>query len=232
MDIKLLSWNIWGGIFLPEVTEFLKSANADIIALQEVEETDEFVNTASILSETLDYEFVYARSMQYTFRDKTAFRGNAILSRLHIAGSRSHELSHENPRTAMLADIAVNDTVIHAASVHLIHSEEQPSPLQEEQVRTLLSVIPKEKMIVMGDFNAIPESSAVSLMGHGFREADPGMHPTWCLYPEGPETRMPGRVNTKIDYIFTSPDMKIHDFSVGSSDGSDHLPILARLQVI
>lgn len=227
-----MSWNIWGGVFLPEVTQFLKSANADIIALQEVEETDEFVHTASILSETLDYEYVYTRSMEHTFRGKTSFRGNAILSKFHIAGSRSHALSQDHTRTAILADIAVNNTVIHVASVHIMYSEKQPSDVQSEQVQTLLDVVPKAKMIVMGDFNAPFDSRAVSLMHEGFNDTNSQNLSTWCLYPDGPESCKPECVNTKIDYIFVSKDIKTRDFSVGSSVGSDHLPIATFLRII
>lgn len=232
MDIKLLSWNIWGGIFLPNITEFLRSADADIIALQEVEESDELVNTAHFLSQALHYEYVYTRSMEYTFRGKTSFRGNAILSRFHIAGSRSHKLSSDHARTAVFADIAVHDTMIHTASVHIIHSEEQPSVVQEEQVKTLLDVAPKKNAIVMGDFNSLPESRTVALMQDGFRNSDPQSLPTWCLYPDGPEEPKSERVTTKLDYIFTSKDIQSHGFSVGSSDGSDHLPISANLRII
>ena len=48
MSVPILSWNIWGGMFLPVVTGFLNHAKADIIALQEVEEQGEDAYNQSI----------------------------------------------------------------------------------------------------------------------------------------------------------------------------------------
>ncbi len=231
MDIKLISWNIWRGVYLPAVTDFLKSSNADIIALQEVEETDEYVNTASTLADSLDYEYVYARSMAYEIDGIMRYFGNAILSKHHIAGSRSHALSEEQTRTAMQADIAVNDSVLHAVSAHLIHSHQQPSLIQEQQMKNLVSAVPKENTVIMGDFNSLPESRAIEYMKHAFTDTDDSHVPTWCLYPEGCEQCRIDQVLWKLDYIFVSPAMKSHNFMAGESKGSDHLPISVILAV-
>jgi len=231
MDIKLVSWNIWRGVFLPKVTEFLKSSHADIIALQEVEETDEYINTASVLSETLDYEYVYARSMAYEIDGVMRYFGNAILSKHHIAGSRSHILSDDQSRSAIQADIAVNDSVLHVVSVHLVHSHQQPSPIQEQQVKNLVSVVPKENTIIMGDFNSLPESKTIELMTSSFTDTDGMNVPSWCLYPKGCDYCKPDKVMWKLDYIFISPAIKSHNFMAGDSKGSDHLPVSVILTV-
>ena len=62
MKVKILSWNIWCGTYLDEVTEFLKNANADIIALQEVVE-DERGNLVEIIAKELGYKYVHAIGM-------------------------------------------------------------------------------------------------------------------------------------------------------------------------
>ncbi len=48
MTMRLLSWNVWGGLFLPVITGYLRHAKADIIALQEVEEQGEDAYNQSI----------------------------------------------------------------------------------------------------------------------------------------------------------------------------------------
>ena len=231
MDIKLVSWNIWRGKLLPEIIDFLSSSRADIIALQEVEESDEYENTASHLADVMDYEYVYSRSMAYEINGVMRYFGNAILSKHHIAGSRSHTLSEEQSRTAIQADIAVNDSVLHVVSVHLIHSHQQPSAIQEQQVKNLVGVVPKERTVIMGDFNSLPESKTIERMRQSFTDTDSMNVPSWCLYPDGCEQCKLDQVQWKLDYIFVSPAMKSHDFMAGDSKGSDHLPISVFLSV-
>lgn len=231
MDIKLVSWNIWGGIYMPAVTEFLKVSQADVIALQEVEESDEYVNSASILADQLDYEYVYARSMEYNNHGVLSYRGNAILSKHHIAGSRSHLLSSSDSRTAMQADIAIGNVVLHAISVHLVGAVNNDPSRQEEQVRTLLDVIPKEHTVIMGDFNAVAESKTIGYLRKTFMDTDADVLPTWCMYPDGPDMPQPDKVVSKYDYIFVSPGMKTHTFEASHTRASDHLPVSVHLSI-
>src|SRR3989344_5213202 len=93
--IKLLSWNIWGCKYLPKVIRFLKKADADIIALQEVEESGSEDNTARSIAGKLGYHYIYARSFRYDEVGRGSFRGNAVLSRLAITKSHMIPLSEE-----------------------------------------------------------------------------------------------------------------------------------------
>lgn len=231
MAVPILSWNIWGGIFLSVVTGFLKHAKADIIALQEVEEQAEDENTAKTIADSLGYTYVYERSMHYTVDGKDAYRGNAVLSKYPIIGHTAYVLSSEQSRTAVQADIDVNGHVLHVISVHLIHSHQQPSFLQEEQVGSLISAAPKEETVIMGDFNSLPESRTIIKMRQVFRDTDQANTPSWCLYPDGCEVCKPEKVQWKLDYIFVSKDLKTEHFEAGNSKGSDHLPVLVNLDV-
>ncbi len=231
MHIRLLSWNIWGGQFLPEVTGFLGHAHADIIALQESQEQDSEVNTAKTIAASLGYEYVYARSMQYLVGGREMYRGNAILSKYPITASAVHILSKEQSRTALQADIHIDEITLHVLSVHLIHSHQHPSPLQLEQTSSLLRAAPKEKTVIMGDFNSLPESEPIRVMQKTFTDTDPAKTPSWCLYPDGCEICKPERVEWKLDYIFVSRDIRFKNFRVGDSKGSDHLPILSDIQI-
>jgi len=228
MQITIASWNIWGGIFLPEVYKFLIQTDADIVALQEAEELDN-TNTAEVIAKSLGYTCAYTRSMEYESGGKKSYRGNAVLSRFPIVQSTSHILSPEQSRTAIQADLMVGDDLLHIVSVHLIHSHQKESPLQEEQVHTLINAVPKERTVIMGDFNALPESNSIQQMRKVFRDSDLSNTPTWCLYPDGCEVCKPDRVQWKLDYMFSTQDISVRDFAVGVSKGSDHLPIVGTL---
>ena len=231
MSVPILSWNIWGGMFLPVVTGFLNHAKADIIALQEVEEQGEAENTARTIAEALGYSYIYARSMHYTVDGKDAYRGNAVLSKYPIVGNHVHTLSSEQSRTATQADIDIGGRTLHVLSVHLIHSHQQPSVLQEEQVTSLISKAPKDNTVIMGDFNSLPESRTIIKMRQVFRDTDPANTPSWCLYPDGCEVCKPEKIQWKLDYIFVSHDLKTGEFRVGDSKGSDHLPVSVSLEI-
>lgn len=39
------------------------------------------------------------------------------------------------------------------------------------------------------------------------------------------------KLRHRLDYIFVSHDIKVLDFSVGKSKGSDHLPVIATVKI-
>lgn len=227
--VKILSWNIWGGKFLSQVTSFLKKADAGIVTLQEAEEAGG-TNTAEVIAKALDYSCVYVRSMEYEHDGKRSYRGNAVLSKYPIIRGVSFSLSSEQTRTAMQADIDIRGGIVHVVSVHLIHSHQTESPRQEEQVNTLIRMVPREHALIMGDFNALPESRTIHLMRNAFRDSDASDKPTWCLYPDGCGVCKPDKVKWKLDYMFTTSDIVLTGFDTGKSRGSDHLPVFALLK--
>src|SRR3989344_3149830 len=99
MKLKLLSWNIWCGTYLDEVIKFLKTTNADIIALQEVAE-DERGNISKIIADKLGYKYVYTTDIDMPLKylpnykkddEGTKKMGNAILSKYEILNSKEHQ---------------------------------------------------------------------------------------------------------------------------------------------
>ncbi len=240
--IKLLSWNIWGGKYLDGIISFLKQADADIIALQEVIEDDDGGNTALAISKALGYECAFNVDMVIPSKwtgpvrdpEKMIRFGNAILSKNKIVSSASVQLS-EN-RTAIQADIQVGEMVFHTYSIHLKHQHvENPDPksemLQKEQVDTLINLLPSEKAVIMGDFNSKQGTYPLNEMDKAFLDTENGdSTPTWTLYKEGCDKCPLGLLN-KFDYIFTSKEIEAVSFSVGDSKASDHLPVMADIEI-
>src|SRR3989344_5410259 len=103
MKIKALSWNIWCGMHLGDMLDFLKTADANIIALQEVVK-DETENMAVTIAKRLGYECVHAVEMQMPMKflpeplkkeGGIINFGNAILSKHKIISSQAFELSNQ-----------------------------------------------------------------------------------------------------------------------------------------
>jgi endonuclease/exonuclease/phosphatase family metal-dependent hydrolase len=244
MKIRLLSWNIWGGKYLEEVIAFLKTADADIVALQEVIE-NETGNTALTIADKLGYECAYELGMKMSSKwagpprakEEIINFGNAILSKHKIIESKTHELSEGERRVAVQADIQIGNNILHTFSIHLKHYHfEQVNPqtleMQNEQADNLVKLLPLNKTILMGDLNAPPESYAVKKVGQILQDAEINSHtPTWSVYREGCTICLVEGIRYKLDYIFTSNDLKICSFEVKESKGSDHLPISAIVEI-
>ena len=112
----------------------------------------------------------------------------------------------------------------------LIRTKSLPSA-SAAQVEHLIKVLPKERAVLMGDFNATPESYIITRLEEALTNTDPSNAPTWSLYPEGCEVCDPQAVDTRLDYIFTTPDLKTHSPKVEKTDASDHLPVSVRIDM-
>lgn len=232
MSVKIISWNIWEGKYLVDIIDFLKTSNADIIGLQEViQEKSGRRNTARIIANKLEYEFVYETDSEIEKDGRSLDKGSAILSRHKILRNKTYILSETDKRTAIEADIKVGNTTLHVFTTHLIHTHQKPSDIQNLQAENLIKVLPKGKTILMGDFNATPGSDVVNNVSHVLKNTDAFSVPTWSIYPEGCIGCKPKGVYFKLDYIFTSKDIKGKLFEVGSSKGSDHLPISVKIEI-
>src|SRR3990170_5005853 len=183
MRLKVLSWNIWTDGYFGQVTSFLKASEADIIGLQEVLPDDPRRDVIRFLNK-LGYQHVFV-PVKKTFSNKIRNDGPAIFSKYKISKSETYILSTKNPRAAVNADISVGDETLHVFSTHLIHTHQQPSKEQEEQGLNLLKNLPKIRTIVMGDFNATPQSWGIKQMQKVLVNSDPSLAPTWSVYPEG-----------------------------------------------
>ena len=228
MQLKVLSWNIWISGYFDQISDFLKKSDADIIGLQEVQADDTERDVIGFLTK-LGYEHVFVPV------PKTGKRrvndGPAVFSRHGILNSETYTLSETDSRCAVRADVQIGDKTLHVFSAHLLHTHQKQSDVQDEQVESLLRLLPHERTILMGDFNAIPESSVIQKMGSTLTNTDPSFKPTWSAYPEGCSECLPQSMDIRLDYIFTTTDLETHSPEVGDSKGSDHLPISVMVEV-
>ena len=229
MQLKVLSWNIWINGYFDEVVNFLKKSQADIIGLQEIVDNNPKRNVIKTLKEE-GYESFFG-SVEHSWGEKVYRDGPAIFSKHKIAKAETYVLSENDKRAAVKADILVGDETLHVLSTHLIHTHQKGSEEQDIQVSNLIKKLSTDHTILMGDFNATPESSVIKSMQKVLVNSDSSSTPTWSVYPEGCRICNPQKLDTCLDYIFTSKDLKTSEFKVENSKASDHLPISAILEV-
>lgn len=230
-SLKLLSWNIQGGLKREDIISCIKEIHPDVIALQEVlENTDGTNNAAEEIAKALGYEWIWAPTKTLD-PDKSFLLaeqhidipmrwGNAVLSRYPIVQSVRHELSETRMRTALQVTIALADTTLDIFSTHLVHVHADTLPATRlEQVEALLQRVPSMHAIVMGDFNAVPESDVILKMNSVLVDA----------HSDAPQMT---RANEKIDYIFTTRDIPPIASEVIISNASDHMPVCATIGLL
>ncbi|RJO61558.1 hypothetical protein C4544_02380 [candidate division WS5 bacterium] len=229
MKIKILSWNIWIDGHFKEIADFLKKTNADIVGIQELKDDDAERDIIGLM-EKLGYYYAFASTLQ-TWDGVKYKHGPAVFSKYPIHNSRTYMLSEKDPRVAIRADISVNDHLLSVFSTHLTHTHQEPSEIQEEQARNLIELIPSERSILVGDFNATPESQAIRLIKSTLVDTDKTSSPTWSVYKKGCEVCNLDKATIRLDYIFTTKDITASSFKVEQSQGSDHLPISTIIDI-
>lgn len=245
MKIKILSWNIWHGKHLDKIIQFLRSADADILGIQEVAEKNEegkTSNTASIIAKKLGYESIYSKATTLTNFNPQYDLGNAILTKFPIQTSYFQLLSGEDlykstpqtePRVAVIAEIKTGSKTLKVITTHLAYSARFiPHPMRDLQVKNLIKLIRGPNTILMGDFNSLPKSQVIKQISKHLVNTDPNpKDPTWTIYPFDFPDFKETELRHRLDYIFVSHDVKVLNFKVGKTDGSDHLPISAEIEI-
>lgn len=154
--------------------------------------------------------------------------GLGLYSRLPLARARTLYLPHYD-LPAIEAAVATADGEVRIILVHL------PSPIDAALVRrrnhqaTELSRYVRavdKPTIVAGDLN-------MTMWNRAYRplEETGGLSNARAGYGVGPTWPAPWRIGVPIDHILATADIRLADFRVLPSVGSDHLPIAANFSV-
>jgi len=201
------------------------------MGLQEVLPHSKRMPVINLLT-SLGYTYVYAPALDTLLANgETEEMGNAVFSKYPIISSKIHALSDKKRCIAVRVDITLPGNTLHVFSTHLVHTHQQPSEIQDLQAENLTKVLPATKTIVMGDFNATPDSNTVKKMREVLKDTDSSSAPTWSVYPEGCPVCNLQKLDTRLDYIFASADIETASPKVESSEGSDHLPISVLVEI-
>ncbi len=240
-----MTWNIWHGKYLPGIIQYLKTENPDVIGLQEVieqkREGKQF-NIAESIANELGYNFIYFKAFHTDRHHPEYDLGNAILSRFPISSSEVIELSSlteyqgsadTEPRVVIRTEITVSNVKFTIFNTHLGYSQGfEESQIRNRQVKKLISLFRENKVILLGDFNSLPESSTVQMIAQVLESADKNLkQKTWSVYPANYRGFKVNGLEYRIDYIFTSRDVEVLQTYVGETRASDHLPVISEIKI-
>jgi endonuclease/exonuclease/phosphatase family metal-dependent hydrolase len=234
LSITAATYNIKHGrgmddsVSLERTAAVLRTINADIIALQEV---DELVNRsgnvdeAARLGELLEMNHAFGSFMDY---DGGRY-GMAILSKYPVVAINSIRLPEgEEPRVALSIDIELPgyDTVS-VVSVHFDWIENDSSRFAQASFLAAHLKQVTKPWILLGDFNDLPESRTLALFRANGNEV-PKQRATQLTFPSDEPVK-------EIDFIFVSADERWRRDSsrvIDEEVASDHRPVVATVHLI
>lgn len=231
-DLHVLDYNIHMGFDaegvpdLPGIARVIEGADADIVALQEVGR-GWTVNGGADLFAWLRWRFPRYRAVYGPMNG--VLWGNAILSRLPIDAQGSlrypiRESKFQRGLTWVTLPTPRGEVLVIAT--HFANEEEAEADRLGQAGDLLAFWRSRPRTIIMGDFNAEPDSAPITrVLASGLRDA---------LAPHGlrTESTYPSpRPVIRIDYVFATADIESVEAAIPRTTASDHLPLVARLRV-
>jgi endonuclease/exonuclease/phosphatase family metal-dependent hydrolase len=232
-DLVVASYNIHRGVGLDGRRDLARIADVigelapDVVGLQEVirETGTGPADQGAYLARRLGMELV----MGATRPHGDGWYGNAVLTRLPVAGAHRCDLSwmRREPRGCLRVDLAVNGTVLHLFNCHLGLAMRE----RREQLELLAAFVRASAglagpRVLVGDFNEWhPRGPVTRGLRREFsspmrrmRRTHPAFFPLFAL-----------------DRIYWDVELEGREFHVHrtrlSRVASDHLPVVARLSV-
>lgn len=246
MNIKILQWNILWTEKIENIVSALKKIDADIICLQELTrgaKVNNNIDTAMFVAKELDFHYFYQDAQVWPSGEKQA-QGNAVFSRFPITDSRCLFLQESKPnpkdateegRTYTECTIEIERKKIQVATVHLSFTPRfEYTKERKHETENLINIIKnkEEQFVLMGDFNASPESEVMRQILPYLKDCGPSFdQKTWSTKPFEKKGFVVNDLNWRIDYVLSSPDIKVVSSEIIKTDYSDHLPVLVTFEV-
>ncbi|WP_394004908.1 endonuclease/exonuclease/phosphatase family protein [Luteimonas sp. WGS1318] len=209
-DLRVVTLNIYHDradwpARLPLIVEQLRALDADVIALQEVLQTETLPNQAETLAAALGY---HSQFVSLDAQDRARRYGNALLTRWPVEAHVSTALApRADSRSMGWAQIRFDGQPINVYFTHL-HAGQDGAAIRRQQLEDAVAWMARisgdAPSLVLGDFNA-PAGAAELAVLDGFVDTYGARHPgateTTTLNPHFfPDLR--GR----IDLVFAERD--------------------------
>ncbi len=254
-ELRIVSWNIARGAKLKEVIEFLHSADADIVCLQETDRNARRTgrrNIAAEIARTLHMNYVFGVEFEELSEgtpDSPAHHGQTTLSRFPLDCSRvlhfrtqstfwrprwwiPNEAVFQRRTGGRIALITTVETGTRSLILYNVHLESRSDSVRRIQLQEVFDDARRntdvDRTIVAGDFNFdLTQPPAASAVS-----AASFISPFDNVDMPTTPTTHPGR-DAKIDWIllrgpFRPVAARVHT----SVRGSDHYPLSLTLRLL
>ncbi len=244
--LKVLTSNVWGhNHTLDEVENWVREVDADIVMLQEISPAYSQEHIPGLMD-----SYPYTASQT----GGTRWGNNTTLSRYPMLEVEEIDLGLSDELNLVRTVLNVSGQPVAVYNVHLVWPGGSPrlslpvdnvylnillgfnDSVRNRQVENLLRYLENEPYpyIVAGDFNTSDHTATYQQMAaqmhDSFIEAGSGQGKSW---PVSASRGLPGFIPplVRIDYIWHSADIQAVQAEIGPNIGSDHLPVLATLEL-
>jgi endonuclease/exonuclease/phosphatase family metal-dependent hydrolase len=238
--LRVASYNIHHGVGidgrldLERVAAVIEGTRPDVVGLQEVDRhlgrRSGFVDQAAWLRDRLGLEVVFGANIDADPKTPGAARrqyGTAILSRYEICEWRNTLLPHPQggeQRGLLEAVIDLGGRRVRAFNTQLANRSQVERMGQVAAVRAIVAQVP-EPVLLVGDLNALPGTPEIDAMSNDLADA-------WLAAGDGPGFTFDAATpHGRIDYVLTSRDVVARWAEVVASLASDHLLVVADLEL-
>ncbi len=236
MKINVMSYNtqhclnfITRKIDFDIIADTIKKCGADIIGIQEFRDEGQdpdYQSQTKIIAEKLGYQYYYfAEAIRIGGVNPY---GNAIISRYPIISAETIRIpdpeikkydGHYETRCLLKTRIDVGNGLNVLVSHFGLNPDEQ-----ENAVKTVVSNIPKQRCVLMGDFNMEPDNKALSPIAQKLYDTAQNFSVPKLSFPSD-------NPRVKIDYLFVSEDIKVQYADIPEIISSDHRPHIATIEI-
>jgi endonuclease/exonuclease/phosphatase family metal-dependent hydrolase len=236
MSFSVLHWNVWYKETNQNIVDFLKATNADILCLQELTiEGDGPRHLPRYLAAQLGYNAYFKVIDLGPGKIDLA---NGIFSRYQVSDGESMCINEptggggydDEYRALVQATVKVDGREVRVGTTHMSYTDQFEATFRKSsETDRLLGAVRghKANFILTGDLNAVPGSYTVKRLESRFVNASPSYDvPTWTTKPFSYRGFEESELKWRLDYIFSTEDLKVLSTDVLSTDYSDHLPIL------
>ncbi len=256
VPIRVVDWNIDRGLRLEGIIEFLASANADLILLQEVDlnaRRTHRLNIARAISQKLQMNYVFGREFQELAQGSEAspaYHGQATLSSWPLSNSRILRFRSQSDfwrprwylpnvepfqeriggRMALISEVMIGGRKLLTYNLHLESRGDDKVRCSQldECVRDVVRYRSSAPAVVAGDFNLDASRNDVAkVLAQAQFQSTASRQPARTT----PSNFLLERGKT-IDWIFIRGSVRAANLRVHSSvSASDHYPLSVSLSL-
>jgi endonuclease/exonuclease/phosphatase family metal-dependent hydrolase len=243
-SLTFLQWNILYTEKPSNIIQLLKELQPDIIALQELTSGFDIHGGEDIpksIANSLGYNYYAKLSTGSSNTSKEKF-GSGIFTRFPVINQDFKWINEYNPSVAQGYDneykayveitVKIDDQVLTVGTTHMSYTHRFINyPRKRQEADRLVKILEskKDSYIFSGDLNSRPGSYTIKSIGRRLKHAGPKYEDkTWTTKPFSYRGFEETDLNWRLDYVFTSKDIKVISAEVVDTPYSDHLPILTN----
>lgn len=247
MLIKILQWNIWYKENPEKIAEEILRINPDIVCAQELmQNSTSRVDTAKSIAGITKYNFFYKESETWDNRPDKSSQGNAIFSKYPLKLIKHVYINKpvHNPLNASVEGRVYLESQFHfgqrtitVGTAHLSYSDRfEIDKRRTKEAKILKEILStkKKNFIFCGDLNAVPNSYTIKKieeLKHLKNLGPDSTKSTWTTKPFDYKGFKEDKLAWRVDYAFSTRDLKVKKTKILKTNYSDHLPILIEIEL-